>query len=73
MSPADHHTPAVAEASAGAEPGPGNLTGVPGEAGFELVVVTQVPLGAFQCTGTGPESPEVIPARRMCKLVTITV
>ena len=54
--------PDAAEASAGAASGLGNLTGPPGEAGLEVVVVTQVPLGAFQCTATGPASPEVIPA-----------
>jgi len=54
--------PDAAEASAGAASGLGNLTGPPGVAGLEVVVVTQVPLGAFQWTGTGPDSPEVIPA-----------
>ncbi len=56
--------PDAVEASAGAASGLGNLTGPPGEAGLEVVVVTQVPLGAFQCTGTGPDSAEVIPAAR---------
>lgn len=54
--------PDAAEASAGAASGLGNLTGPPGDAGLEVVVVTQVPFGAFQCTGTGPEPPELIPA-----------
>ena len=54
--------PDDAEASAGAASGLGNLTGPTGDAGLEVVVVTQVPLGAFQCTGTGPDSAEVMPA-----------
>ncbi len=61
--------PDAVEASAGAASGLGNLTGPPGDAGLEVVVVTQVPLGAFQCTGTGPDSAEVIPAAHMACLL----
>lgn len=61
-------SPAAAEAAAGAASGPGSLTAAPGETGSEALVVTQVPFGAFQWTGTGPESPAVIPAPQ-CSLL----
>ena len=51
-----------AAAEAEADPGLGSLTGAPGEPGLEVLVCTQVPLGAFQCTGTGPSSGPVMPA-----------
>ena len=54
--------PALAEALAEAEVGLSWRVGAPGAAGLEEVVVTQVPSGAFQCTATGPASPDVIPA-----------
>lgn len=57
-----HCSPAAAEAAAGAASGLGSLTAAPGDTGSEALVVTQVPFGAFQWTGTGPESPAVIPA-----------
>ena len=51
--------PAFAEAWG---PGLSCLTAAPEGTGLEAVVCTQVPLGAFQCTGTGAAFPEVIAA-----------